>query len=198
MVLEPNKYGPLRLPIPPLNHHELARYPEHDFDYNAVQSLPQVPGLPYPCPNYRNLRETDNGAHILGDHFKGLYIPLVLALSIRTRLERTLAEKLAKSGQMGHVALRNVLQIDSDSDLDVMGVNLPELNRRIASFWNQNVGRQKRQSQYRGRDSVESSVSDRVSTLKPRVINLAKIDANAVVVTITTAIVVLAIVVLVL
>lgn len=38
MVLEANKYGPPpRAPVPPVRYHENARYPEHNFNYGAVE-----------------------------------------------------------------------------------------------------------------------------------------------------------------
>lgn len=135
MVLEPNKYGlPPKRPIPAIIHHELARYPEHDYDYNPAKQLPQVPGLPYPCPDFKHLQDTDDGAHILGDHFKGLFIPVVVAINIRNRLEKAWANELAALKEPDNFVSGNMLVIESDPDLEILGVNEQEMNRRIRTL----------------------------------------------------------------
>lgn len=136
MVLEPSKYGsPPKLPVPPINHHESARYLDHDFDSDEYKQLPQVPGLPYPCPDYKNLEDADNGAFILGDHFKGLYIPLVLALRIRNQFEQRI--RLAEESEDDSSIRRSlsIYNIPPDPDLDRLGVNIPEVNSRIRTFY---------------------------------------------------------------
>lgn len=99
------------------------------------------PELPYPCPDYSGLQSNDDAAFILGDHFKGLYIPLALARNIRQGLEEQQAEQTAISQRGGGVSTSQACFQIPDRSRDFPQIPFAEINSRINTWFGMDDGK---------------------------------------------------------